>query len=356
MISVLFAALKWDYGKKERGDSFEYSNLFDSLRRMNGVQARFFPIDESAERVGRTKMHQQLVDTVRDQRPDLVFFFLYENELSPKLVDAITAETLTFNWFADDSWRFEIFSKAWAPHFSLVGTTDPNALERYRSAGISNVIATQWACNHHRYAPLHDEKDLQAVFIGQAHGDRVERVRALRDAGVDVKVWGHGWPGGRIDFEEMVRIYSRAQIALNFAAGSAPKQFSDRLKFVAFSGRRIANPLTYPARLAALKRRALPQIKGRTFEIPGCSTLLVTDHVPGLETYYVPDKEIIAARNTEDMVDQTVAILEDPISAQQMANAGFHRTIRDHTYERRFHHIFDCLGLSAGLEGPSHGR
>jgi hypothetical protein len=46
MLKVLFASLKYDYGKPQNGLSVENTNFYDCLRQMSDVQVEFFAIDE----------------------------------------------------------------------------------------------------------------------------------------------------------------------------------------------------------------------------------------------------------------------------------------------------------------------
>src|ERR1041385_7789778 len=103
-MKVLFAGLKYEYGKPELGLSFEYENLYDSLARMPGVEASFFATDEGLNLQKRDKMNIGLIAEVEQQKPDLLFCFLFTEELKKETISFITGSTntKTFNWFADD--------------------------------------------------------------------------------------------------------------------------------------------------------------------------------------------------------------------------------------------------------------
>jgi spore maturation protein CgeB len=314
---------------------------------MPGISVDLFPFDEIERMHGRNVMNDMLIKTVKETTPDLVFFFLYEDEFSTETVDKITRHTKTFNWFADDHWRFEIFSRHWAPHFTLVGTTDWSAIDRYEKAGVANVIATQWACNHHVYRPEEIERDLDVTFVGQVHGKRKEIVARAARAGISIQTWGAGWATGRLTQAEMIRVFSRSRINLNFSEGSAPRALLRRIRFVVTEGRHLVPPGSMRTRFNALRAREHPQIKGRTFEIPGCRALLLTEPAEGLGHYYAVGEEIATFETLDELVDLCRQYLRDSSEAERVATAGYERTLREHTYEHRFQEIFSQLGFSS---------
>ena len=88
------------------------------------------------------------------------------------------------------------------------------------------------------------------------------------------------------------------------------------------------------------------QIKGRTFEIPGCRGFQITNVVPHLDRYFEPGKEIATYDGTyDDLLKQIQYWLENPERRLTVAEASYERVLREHTYEHRFQAIFDHLGL-----------
>ena len=76
-MKVLFCGLKYEYGKVEAGPSFEYQNFFEVLKRMDGVEAEIFAVDEVMQSIGRDEMNRRLINTVLETAPDLLFCFLF---------------------------------------------------------------------------------------------------------------------------------------------------------------------------------------------------------------------------------------------------------------------------------------
>jgi spore maturation protein CgeB len=82
---------------------------------------------------------------------------------------------------------------------------------------------------------------------------------------------------------------------------------------------------------------------GRLFEAAACGTPVITDAWPGLEEFFVPGRELIVARTTED----TVAALElDDAQVARIAAAARERVLADHTSDRRAEQLEALLARS----------
>ncbi len=73
-MKILFAAQKHDYGKPERGLSYEYYNFFEPLVDM-GHEVTFLDLGAGASTGGG--MDAALQRAVSDSRPELLFTFLF---------------------------------------------------------------------------------------------------------------------------------------------------------------------------------------------------------------------------------------------------------------------------------------
>lgn len=352
MLKILFASLKYDYGKPELGFSYEYYNLHDTLIHManDKNEVIFFPVDEMLKNLGRKKLNEKLLELVYKEKPNLVFFCAIpgvEKETIQEITQKSGAETLM--WFYDDHWSFEKCSRHTAHYFRWVATTDPLSIKKYHKIGYKNAVFLPQGCNHYFYKPLNLPKIYDVTFVGRPHGVRKRIIEKLKKAGIEVKCFGEGWPAGYISQKEMLKVFSQSKINLNFSEASGvwwkqlallflyrkedrslglnrPQQFIDNLK----------------AFLPSIKSR---QIKGRVFEIPGCGGFLLTGYAPRLETLYEIGKEIECFSNFEELVEKIKYYLVHDQQREKIAKAGYERTLRDHTYEKRFNQIFKIMGL-----------
>jgi spore maturation protein CgeB len=356
---ILYAAMKYDYGRPAQGLSFEHYNFYESLLHM-GHDILYFDVGTITQERGRDAANRRLLEVAQSERPDLMFTVLMRDELDPATVQRISddTDTLTINWFCDDHWRFESFTQHWAPRFNWVVTTAASALPKYAALGYYNVIKSQWGCNSVRYRPLDLPKQYDVTFVGLPHGDRRLVIEKLRKAGIDIRVWGRGWEQGRIDQDQMIRVFNQSRINLNLSNSSVTPNLIGRLVDVATRSIQTS-PLPPAARELAARRLAVlrgrvgttssgvfeDQIKGRNFEIPGCGGFLLTGHADNLEDFYIPNREVVCFAGVDQLVDKIRHYLKHADEAELIAHTGYQRTIREHTYNHRFSDVFRRAGL-----------
>lgn len=356
-MKVLFAGFKYEYGRREWGiANIEYANFFGSLEKMPGVEARFFAVDEVMSQAGRDAMNELLIKNVNEQKPDLLFTMIFQEEIKKETIAYITKKTptKTFNWFADDHWRLPVFSRFWAPLFTMVGTTDSQAPARYASYGINNVIKTQWGVNQWLYKPIENRKiekynNIKISFVGKKYGKRGKYIADLKKAGLNAEGFGKGWNGGAVDFKTMLGVFSNSKISLNFTE-SPYVTFGAKIKLLAKmliakeNGKYRLNldPLSQLESAAGAQRR---QIKARIFEIPAAKGFLMTQSADNLSDYYIDGKEAIIWKTQEELIEKARYYLANEQEREAIAQAGYERTIKEHTYEQRFGEIFKKLNL-----------
>lgn len=358
---ILYVAPKYDYGEPTQGYSYEHYNFFESLRDL-GHDILYFDFLTLLRERGGAGMNQRLLEVARVEQPAIMFSVLLRDELDPTIVNEISTatSTRTVNWFCDDHWRFDSFSRHWAPRFNWVITTASSALPKYRAIGYENVIKSQWGCNQARYRPVDVPHKYDVSFVGLPHGDRRHIVEQLRRARIDVNVWGKGWERGRISQDEMIRVFSESRINLNLTNSSASRSLVVR---ALDAGMRLTEKSRLaPQRQAWLARRLArlrygivsrsasatvypDQIKGRNFEVPACKSFLLTGRAENLEEYFRPAAEVGCFDDVDDLIDNIRYYLEHPDERTAAASAGYARALSEHTYAHRFDAIFNRLGL-----------
>lgn len=371
-MKILYVAMKYDYGEPARGLSFEHHTFFDALSAM-GHEIHYFDFMTLLQERGRDRMNRRLWEVARSEEPDLMFTVLFVDELEPEVVRRISTElsTVTVNWFCDDHWRFESFSSRWAPCFDWVVTTASSALPKYERIGYANVIKSQWACNDHLYRRLDLPLIHDVSFVGQPHGNRREVIGVLRDAGIDVFTRGYGWEDGRVPQEEMIRIFNQSRINLNLPNASRGVEETQRpVQRARSAAARSLSALPFGEHVVAAVRQGLrafepslaanepavllpEQIKGRNFEVPGCGGFLLTGPADDLDRYYEPGREIGVFHSGDDLVEKVRHYLAEEDERRSIAEAGYERTLREHTYRLRFEQIFATMGLTSPVQSPS---
>ncbi len=313
-LRILYVALAYDYGDASRGRSFEHWNFYDSLRMM-GHEITYFDYPSIMAKIGKRPMNLALWDIVTRERPDLLFYVPFNDEINPRVLERITRETSTVTaaWFCDDHWRFDTLSAHYAPCLDWSITTADSALPKYAAMGYERVIKSQWGSNTWLYTPSEHLPGHDVMFIGMAHGERPQVVAEFQSAGIDIVVRGTGWPGGRVAQATAIEAMGRSRICLNLSNASTPG-----------------------------REGLAQQIKGRHFEIPACGAMQLTDAVAGLDEYFVPDREVVVAA-PDELVAKARHYLANEDERAEIARAGHERAIEEHSYEKRFTDIFATI-------------
>jgi spore maturation protein CgeB len=338
-MKILYAAMRYDYGIKERGFSFEHYNFYEPLVAM-GHDVEYFDFMELHRQHGPVVMTHMLLERVRTLKPDLVVVFLFTDQFDHEVLKRLRSETSvpSVNWFADDHWRFESFTRHWADCFTYAVTTDAASLEKYRNAGLGNAILSQWGVNHHRYMKREMPLQHDVSFVGQSYGDRRSVIDEVRQRGFSVTVRGTHWD---------LRLYHRILRKMRLMSTDAFNAVVNRTRIGQdemigmFCSSRINLNMT-----ASSQTGRRNQIKGRTFEIPGCGGFQLSEYADRIEEFFVPDKEIVTYTSTAEMIDKISYYLDHDTERIAIAEAGHRRALRDHTYEQRFRELFRQMGIA----------
>src|SRR6476660_112811 len=101
-----------DYGNPSRGLSFEHTNFYTALQGMGHDVIQFDFMRRKAA-VGKRQMNTELIARAEEVKPDVSFFVLFTDEIAPRTLEEVARRGAapTVNWFADDHWRFENFTR-----------------------------------------------------------------------------------------------------------------------------------------------------------------------------------------------------------------------------------------------------
>jgi len=319
-----------NYGDPKRGLGYEYTNFFPALKNLGHKVLFFESLDKSCYN-DFSDMNRQLLQTVEQEKPELIFFVLVTYEIWLETLQLIRegSDAALIHWATDDSWKYEQFSRFMAPAFDIYATTYPSAIHKAEADGHKNFILTQWAANSDvTNEPLSASQcRYQVSFIGSAYGNRIKWVKKLKDRGIKINCFGHGWPNGSIQAKDIQNIICESVISLNF---------SD-------SGLIMRGIVPHRSR----------QIKARVFEITGAGGLLMTENAEHLEDYFTAGMEMIVFGGINDLVEKIKYLIANPEKRDAIARAGFSRTQKEHTYEARFKPLLELAINQRNLRGKS---
>ncbi len=349
-MKILYIANRYNHGEPELGSSNNYHNYYEGLVKMNNGENEvlFFPRDVMTKKKGAEKTHKELLSLIFREKPNLVFAHaidLNQKEIIKKITQKSGA--VTFIWFFDDHWDFYKDSKYWAPFFHWVFTTDPLAIEKYYKIGYKNAVFMPPCFNRFRYKPLNLPKIYDVTFVGSPHGVRKKIIKKLKKAGINVVCFGQGWPRGYISTEEKIKIISQSKINLNLSESSGVLWKQIVLIFLHRNFDRsigVNSPLKWYDNFQTLLAQKRKQIKGRIFKVLGCRGFLLSGYAEKLEELYTPNKEIVFFYNFNELVEKIKYYLAHDEEREKIAKAGYERSLRDHTCEKRFNEMFKIMG------------
>lgn len=156
------------------------------------------------------------------------------------------------------------------------------------------------------------------VFVGARYGQREPMLRALYQAGVDVKAYGRAWSK---HWWDRARTWSWHRPAIP-------------------SGRDLDRSHAYGVMAGA---RASLNLHGdqdgftmRTFEACGVGGLQIIDR-DDVDSLYDPGSELLVFHSTQELVELAERAGAEPQWAQAIAQAGRKRTLAEHTFAHRVH-------------------
>ncbi len=308
-----------NYGDPSRGQGYEFSNFLPALAGI-GLEVEFFESFNRQAYTNFAELNTALLKKVEACEPDLVFFVLTTYEIWIETLEEIrkTGARLV-SWGTDDSWKYEQFSRFYAPHFDLWVTTSRDAFEKASAEGHRNFLLSQWAASTASLAEPLAAPDCQYLvsFVGSAYGNRPRWIEGLRRRGIVVECFGYGWPRGPISASELSRVFRESLISLNFGD----------------SGWQFRGLMPYRSR----------QIKARVFEVPGAGGLLLTEPAEDLASYYTPGAEVEVFHGIKDLADKIHFLLNNPSLRDRMVLKANLRTRMEHTYEARFRKVFESM-------------
>ena len=353
IVKIFYVAPKYDRGDPLRGLSFEHINFYDTFCRLDKGTHNvvYFASDIAIKSLGKEKTGQQLLAAVLEKKPDICFFSMIDDELSPETIRSITnTGHTTLGWFSDDPWRFDNYSKYYAPSFSWVSTTDESALPKYKKIGVTNAVYIPCAANDAIFKLMDVLKDVDVSFIGSRTAQRYRIIKELKRNGINIVVRGSGWTDGRISAEEVVNIICRSKISLNFNQSAASfgirplaRLFFKRNVFTRSLREIHPDFQNFFSNLREWRQKRKPQLKARTFEVPACGTMLLTHNSCGVGRYYKIGREIDVYDSITNLMEKIRHYLNHDELRERIAQAGYHRTIRDHTYAARFANLFSHI-------------
>jgi len=216
-----------------------------------------------------------------------------------------SGRTKTFNWFCDDTWRFDTFSSQICKHFTVCSTPEPSYVDKYKDMGYNNIVLGAWHANSNFYPEKpFTEKDIDICFIGAPNPQRKAFFNKIK---VDVQqLFG-------ISQGEMFATHANTKIGLNLSFN--------------------ANDI-----------QGKTQMKQRPFEIVAGGGALLTQYHEGIEEFFEVDKEIITFETIDEFNEKAKYLLKHPKLVEVVATAAHTRFLAEHDSKIRLSTLLQQIG------------
>ena len=195
----------------------------------------------------------------------------------------------------------------------------PPVVDAYRGFGAREVVPVYNALDPdtHHPVPPDDRFACDLAFLGNRLPDREARVEEffLRPAALlgdrAFLIGGNGWETKAMprNVRHRGHVYTAEHNAFNCTPRAVLNVARDSMAHIGFS------PAT------------------RVFEAAGAAACLITDAWEGIEQFLTPDREVLVARDGQDVADHLAALTEE--RAREIGRAALARVLAEHTYDLR---------------------
>lgn len=292
--SISEGEFRFDYG---------YWNFYLPLLSM-GHDVHFFDTSKLGNK--DLKIH------IKNFKPELLFcvmtgspYYCPDEPWETIHEETVKGDIKTFNWFCDDSWRFDDFSSKVCNSFHYCSTPEKAFVKKYQQIGYDNIQYATWHANSELYSTLESEypqRDLS--FVGAIRGDRKDAVTLLKSKGQQVYI------PKDTSFEGMIWTYSTSFASLNFSKNS---------------------------------KNTDTQMKARMFEVPATGSLLITEYSKDLENCYDIGREIVTFSTEDHLLSIAEDMRYNMKKYEKIAKRGHERFLKDHDSKVRLTQVLENI-------------
>ncbi len=280
-----------------------------------------FPFLKFLKRWRIAKTNRALVALVRAYKPKYLFAQKGET-LRPETIAQIRKlGVTTINFYLDMMNQWDYISEI-APVYDYFFNPCHMVLRRlWNELGLKNCFYLTYSSEPLSENKLIKNKKYDISFIGthnnSIYPNREKYLTAISDLGLHI--WGSdGWAHtpleqcfhGRAHENERFEIYANSKIVID------------------------VNWEAWPAE----------GLSNRPFEVTGCGALFMTDRVRAdITRAYVEDKEVVLFKDERELREKVRYYLEHDDERENIALAGYQKTLARHTYDDRVRQIFDTI-------------
>lgn len=272
---------------------------------------------------GMTGLHRKIERIIDEEEIKLVFVGIYWNifQLPPEFLNSLRKRCRIVFWLFDDETFLHIHTKYFAQTADFIISTDTLGQSYYEALDIPTYKYSSFY-QKELYQPNPEvEKDIDVSFVGAVEkGTRVDYLNHLIDNGIKLECWGVGTKRGMVSFEEMVNIFQRSKISLNFV---------DMTHFDWICERFPMSP-------------RIKQKKGRQIEVALTNSFCLQEYCPDLK-YYFNEDEMAVFKDQEELLEKIKYYLENENERNTMADKAYLKSIKNYEGSVGFPEMFSYM-------------
>lgn len=288
-----------------RLNDFDFAGM---MARHAGVHIVRLDPEQAYAAAGMPGLEREVERQVREQAIDVLVYALgIEFDFDPRFFGRLS-RVYKVLLLGDDEHYFDTLHRYYAPFFDVVLTTNPEC-ERYRQYG-AEPIFLPGAFSPAVFNPGTDRrKSYDVSFIGAM--DKVGRAPyadALKRAGIEIHLFGAGTAAGIVSQDQVVEIYRRSRINLNFTGGA----------------------LRTPLERDPAANRHVRQLKGRMPKIALCGSFVLSQEAPGIDRLFKVGEEIDTFETESQLVEKVRFYLAHDAQREAMAARAHARALAEY--------------------------
>lgn len=279
---------------------------------------------------GPEKMKEELLDTVKKVRPDVILLTVwgcgeFESLDLPEQLREVSKESKIVCVYADDDRDFEISSRYYAPLMDYNLVIQPDFTEKYIKEG--NKAFTIYAVDAKVFTPPNLEKKYDVSFIGAPSPPRLKTMKFLIDNGVNLSLWGRGW----LEHPEFQKVYRGEADAEEF------KKFISQTKInIGFSK----------------NKDGLPHYKARVLEVGALGAFSLVDYFKGYTNFFIENKEIAMFKDDSDLLQKIKYYLKNEKERELVAKNAYKKIIAKLDMTQRVKEVFTEIFKDKNVSFP----
>lgn len=272
---------------------------------------------------GLSAMEDEILNLIEKENISYVILWQWYTNYVPTLefLQKLRKKVFVVLWLFDDDVFFHSHGKFFAQVSDVVVTTDYFGKIMYEQLNIPSIYYLS-AYNKDLYKPKEVIKNIDVSFVGGIDkADRIEYIEYLEHNGISVESYGPGTKNGYITCEEMIDVFNRSKINLNFTKIGFSKKIHE------------ANPMIARVR----------QNKGRPVEIGLCRSFCLTESAHSLRYIFDIENELDTFDSKEELLQKVQHYLSNEKEREEKAKNIYKRCLEQYEKDQYFPFIFQKL-------------